>query len=98
MSSCLKKTHESEKGQKSKIIALEMYCTMIWLFCFKKIHLGVIHKDCSIKFRSKHSTVLLLCLLRNLMEQMLVLFETVPWDVNDSPNNQTAKHNEANVF
>ena len=29
---------------------------------------------CSIKFRSKHSTVLLLCLLRNLMEQSLALF------------------------
>ena len=26
---------------------------------------------CSIKFRSKHSTVLILCLLRNLMEQSL---------------------------
>ena len=29
------------------------------------------NKDCSVKFRSKHSTVLLLCLLRNLMEQTL---------------------------
>ena len=28
-------------------------------------------KDCSSKFRSKHGTVLLLCLLRNLMEQTL---------------------------
>ena len=29
-------------------------------------------KDCSIKFRSKHSTVLLLCLLRNLMDQTVL--------------------------
>ena len=29
------------------------------------------NKDCSIKFRSKNSTVLVLCLLRNLMEQSL---------------------------
>ena len=29
------------------------------------------HNVCFIKFRSKHSTVLLLCLLRNLMEQTL---------------------------
>ena len=28
-------------------------------------------KDCSSKFRSRHSTVLLLCLLRNLLEQSL---------------------------
>ena len=31
-------------------------------------------KDCSIRFRSEHSTVLLLCLLRNLMEHMLADF------------------------
>ena len=29
---------------------------------------------CSVKFRSKHSTVLLLCLLLNLMEQSLDIF------------------------
>ena len=28
-------------------------------------------KDCSSKFRSKHSIVLVLCLLRNLLEQSL---------------------------
>ena len=28
-------------------------------------------KDCSNKFRSKHSTVLVMCLLRNLLEQSL---------------------------
>ena len=31
-------------------------------------------KDCSNKFRSKHSTVLVLCLLRNLLEQSLSRF------------------------
>ena len=31
------------------------------------------HKDCSIKFRSKHSSNTILCLLRNLMEQTLFL-------------------------
>ena len=36
----------------------------------KLVDLSVV-KDCSIKFRSKHSTVLPLCLLRNLMEQTI---------------------------
>ena len=31
----------------------------------------ILPKDCSSKFRSKHSTVLVLCLLRNLLEQSL---------------------------
>ena len=38
----------------------------------KKRTKNTLHKDCSIKVRSKHSAVLLLCLLRNLMHQTLV--------------------------
>ena len=39
----------------------------------KKIHghALVLAKDCSSQFRRRHSTVLLLCLLRNLLEQSL---------------------------
>ena len=36
------------------------------------------HKDCSIKCRSKYSTLIPLCLLRNLMEQTLVCWEQIP--------------------
>ena len=32
-------------------------------------------KDCSSKFRSKHSPVLVLCLLRNLLEQSLYIVD-----------------------
>ena len=31
------------------------------------------------------------------LHKYVVLFETVPWDVNDRPNNQTAKHNEGKI-
>ena len=47
---------------------------MIWMW----IH-STLSNVCSIKFRSKHSTVLLLCLLRNLMEQTLVFFLRISW-------------------
>ena len=52
-------------------------------FCKKKTFQGFLYifaalkkllqptKDCSSKFRSKHSTALVLCLLRNLLEQSL---------------------------
>ena len=36
-------------------------------------------KDCSIKFRSKHSSNTILCLLRNLMEQTLILYNLHNW-------------------
>ena len=41
---------------------------------FSKYYWGCTSKDCSSKFRSKHSTVLLLCSLRNLLEQSLKAF------------------------
>ena len=52
-------------------------CTVVdfqTFFKFFKIHPKIKKQGnvCSIKFRSKHSTGLLLCLLQNLMEQTLV--------------------------
>ena len=41
---------------------------------FSKYYWGCTSKDCSSKFRSKHSTVLLLCSPRNLLEQSLKAF------------------------
>ena len=49
----------------------------MWIFA-KSVDLIILYlswnlaKDCSSKFRSRHSTVLLLCLLRNLLEQSLI--------------------------
>ena len=41
-------------------------------------------KECSSKFRSKHSTVLVLCLLRNLLEQSLQYITLTPSYANSS--------------
>ena len=40
------------------------------------------YKDCSSKFRSKHSTNTVLCLLRNLLEESLIQIGKHNWDFN----------------
>ena len=47
-------------------------CKLVKLSKMEKyVELAAVYKDCSSNFRSKHSTVLVLCLLRNLLEQSL---------------------------
>ena len=58
------------------LIKLEMYEVIIHtqskFFLFKQVCLNAaLGNVCSIKFRSKHSSITVLCLLRNLMEQSL---------------------------
>ena len=51
---------------------------------------------CFIKFRSKHSTVLLLCLLRNLMKQTLLVskVDTLEYLINAQGCHSTVKYRD----